>query len=204
MKPTKEQREERERLAESGLKQCSVRSGCGEIKTIDEFGPNKGKWDNKRTICRICARKRSNQYNKENREAKRAYSRQHYLDNLDARREYGRTYGPKYRAKKQQEDPLHYRLNEGKARAKKAGVEWENISSTELLYHWKQNNISIDTCHYCKQNIDEGELEIDHGIPIRRGGSHTLDNLFPCHKRCNRQKKDRTAEEYLEHLMQVV
>ena len=234
MRPSKEEVQERERLAKSGLKRCSVRSGCGLVKSIDEFGADKSKWDNKRLLCLVCNRKKSNQYYEENREAKRAYARQYHLDNTEARnayarqryldnpeakrayarqyylenieekREYSRTYGRTYYVNKQQEDPMYFRLKEAKSRAKKAGVEWKNISSTELLSHWEQRDITIDTCHYCKQTIDEGELEIDHGIPICRGGGHTLDNLFPSHRRCNISKRDKTVEEYLEHLKQVV
>ena len=198
-RPTKEQIKERERLAELGLKQCSKKAGCGEIKSVEDFGPNKGTWDNRRLICRICDQENGKRYRDENPELSRASARQYRLNNLEARRQYRR----EQYAKKRQEDPLYERLLDGKSRAKRAGLEWEDIKSTDLIPHWKQNNISVDTCYYCKQTIDEGDLHLDHGIPIGRGGSHTLDNLFPCHGRCNREKFNKTVEEYLEHLKQV-
>lgn len=97
MRPTKDQREERERLAELGKKRCSEKSGCGEIKAIDDFGLDKGKWDGKRSICIPCNRSNSNEYNQNNREARREYRRQYYLDNIDSKREYHRTYMKKRR-----------------------------------------------------------------------------------------------------------
>lgn len=197
---SKQQREERERLAESGLKRCSIKSGCGEIKSVEEFGSKKGTWDNKHSICRICDRERSNRYRKENPEASRASVRQYSLNNRDAKREYGRTYF----VKRSQADPMYYRLRSGKERAQKAGVEWENVSSTDLLSHWKQNNMSIDICHYCNNHIELDELEIDHGVPICSGGGHTIDNLFPSHKKCNREKNDMTVDEYNQYLKQAV
>ena len=208
---SKAQREERERLAGLGLKQCSVKAGCGEVKSVDEFGLKKDTWDGLCSICRICVRNNNKKYYKKNPEARKAYSRQYHLNNLEARNAYSRQhylnnleerreYGREYHAEKYREDPMYYRLHLGKKRAKEAGVEWDDISSTDLLNYWKQNNISTDTCHYCKQTIDEGDLHLDHGIPIIRGGSHTLDNLFPCHGRCNREKFNKTVEEYLEHL----
>lgn len=211
MRPTKEQRQERERLANSGQKRCSVTAGCGEIKPVDEFGPDKGKWDRRHTLCRTCDRNKSNRYTKENpevrqmyRETHRAESKQYYsqyyLENLDTIREKDRERARMVR----DNDPLYTRLHLGTMRAKRAGMEWENISSTELLSYWELRDITIDTCHYCQQTIGEGDLEIDHGIPFCKGGSHTLDNLFPSHKRCNQGKGKRTVEEYLEHLKQVV
>lgn len=207
---SKEQREERERLAESGLKRCSIKSGCGEIKPVEDFGSKKATWDGLCSICRICARNKRNQYYEENREAEKAYSRQYTIDNREAKNACNRQYylnnpevRQEYLAKRRQEDPMYYRLRLGKKRAKEAGLEWENVKFTDLISHWKQNNISVDTCHYCKQTIDKDKLEIDHGIPIIRGGSHTLDNLFPCHGRCNREKFNKTIDEYLEHLKQV-
>ena len=204
---SKEQIQERERLAKSGLKRCSIKSGCGEIKSVEDFGLNKGKWDGLRSICRTCNRNDNKKHYNENREARTAYARQYYLDNREAKNAYNRQYWidniesmREYRVNRIQADPMYDRLHLGKKRAEEAGAEWETIKTTELLSYWEQNNMSISTCHYCKQTIDEDELEIDHGIPIGRGGSHTLENLFPSHIRCNRQKFNKTAEEYLEHL----
>lgn len=195
MRPTKDQIEERERLAKEGQKRCSVRSGCGEIKSVDEFGSHKGTWDNKNSLCRICNRNNSSKYYKENREASKAYARQRYLDNPEAKREY--------HVKRSQADPMHYRLQDGKKRAKRAGAEWEHISSTDLLSHWEQEGIDAEVCYYCKQTVNIDDLHLDHGIPLSRGGSHVVDNIFPAHGRCNQSKKDRTVAEYLEHLMQA-
>lgn len=203
MKPSKEQVLERERLAKLGLKQCLVRSGCGLVKPLDEFGLNKRRSDKKNTICRTCNRNKSNQYQKENREARNAYSHQYYLDNIEEKRKYSRTHGPKYYAKKQQDDPMYYRLQRGKERAKKAGAEWQHISTTDLLSHWEQEDIDAEVCYYCKQTVNTDDLHLDHGIPLSKGGSHSIDNLFPAHKSCNLSKGERTVEEYLNYLKQA-
>lgn len=50
------------------------------------------------------------------------------------------------------------------------------------------------TCKYC--GIAGGTLEIDHIQPISKGGSEALDNLATSCRRCNRQKKDKTLEEF--------
>ena len=50
------------------------------------------------------------------------------------------------------------------------------------------------TCQYCGQ-IGHS-LEIDHIIPISKGGSNQPDNLITACRRCNRQKRDKTAEDF--------
>lgn len=50
-------------------------------------------------------------------------------------------------------------------------------------------------CAYCA--TEDGPFEIDHVIPISRGGSHEPDNLTVACRPCNRSKKDRTPDEWL-------
>lgn len=50
-------------------------------------------------------------------------------------------------------------------------------------------------CAYCRQA--GGKLEVDHVIPISRGGTNKLSNLVTSCRHCNRQKHDKTADEYL-------
>lgn len=52
------------------------------------------------------------------------------------------------------------------------------------------------TCAYCGQV--GGILEIDHVIPFSKGGSDELDNLVTSCRKCNRQKKDKTLNEFHE------
>ncbi|MCE5329649.1 HNH endonuclease [bacterium] len=51
------------------------------------------------------------------------------------------------------------------------------------------------TCQYCFQV--GGKLECDHIIPFSKGGTDTMDNLITSCRKCNRQKKDKTVEEFL-------
>lgn len=197
MGESKEQKRVRLELFKEGKKRCSEKAGCGEVKPLDDFGLNKAKWDSKNSLCLLCDRERRKKYWKNNPEACRASNRQSRLNNPETWRQYNKTYQPKYYARKRQQDPLSTRLDLGARRAKKAGVEWEEIKSTDLLSYWEQRGITIDSCYYCKQSIDEDQLEFDHGVPLSRGGSHSIDNLYPCHRSCNKSKGKRTIEEYL-------
>lgn len=70
---------------------------------------------------------------------------------------------------------------------------------TKDLRIWKRiSNKVFDrdnyTCQYCGQI--GGILEVDHKLPISKGGTNNLKNLTTACRKCNRQKKDKTIEEF--------
>lgn len=53
-------------------------------------------------------------------------------------------------------------------------------------------------CHWCHEPIDyqahhhnPRAFQIDHVVPLDRGGPDTLDNLVPAHRACNRAKSNK-------------
>ena len=49
------------------------------------------------------------------------------------------------------------------------------------------------TCQICGATVKDGaKLEIDHIIPVSKGGSNKEDNLQTLCRRCNREKRNRT------------
>ena len=179
---TREQKRVRLELLKEGKKRCSEKAGCAQIKTLDEFYTNGNKIDGREPCCIECCKRKS----------------QERLDRA-GEREKIRT----RQRNKRLENPLASRLLDGANRVKKAGgvAIWFSVDS--LLDYWQQEGIDAEVCYYCKQTVNTDDLQLDHGIPVIKGGTHTVENLFPSHKRCNMSKKDRTVEEYLEHLMQV-
>lgn len=61
-------------------------------------------------------------------------------------------------------------------------AEWGNI--VEVYGH---------RCAYCGARFDN--LQIEHVIPISRGGGHTASNVVPACQKCNLKKSYRTPEE---------
>lgn len=49
-------------------------------------------------------------------------------------------------------------------------------------------------CAYCNSAL---ATEIDHVIPVTRGGTNESDNLVAACRRCNARKNNKTAEEFL-------
>jgi 5-methylcytosine-specific restriction endonuclease McrA len=45
------------------------------------------------------------------------------------------------------------------------------------------------TCHVCQLGFKSNDLwELDHDIPIARGGTNLMRNLRICHRSCNQEK----------------
>jgi 5-methylcytosine-specific restriction endonuclease McrA len=51
-------------------------------------------------------------------------------------------------------------------------------------------------CEYCGKGMVIEEVELDHKVPLSRGGSPDLENLTPSDKLCNKTKGELTSEEY--------
>lgn len=76
--------------------------------------------------------------------------------------------------------------------------------SEEFPEEWeKRRNIVFErddfTCVYCGKR--GGRLEADHRVPFVHGGSDEIENLVTSCVRCNRQKKDKSYEEYMKWRM---
>lgn len=60
---------------------------------------------------------------------------------------------------------------------------------------WQQILDDFDhRCAYC--HTDEALLQMEHVLPVSRGGRHTKSNVVPACGPCNRQKGTKTALEY--------
>jgi len=68
----------------------------------------------------------------------------------------------------------------------------ETDITPEFLVHLK-NRIG-DICPYCLEyNI--GKWELDHIVPVSKGGTHTQDNVLFCCSDCNKKKSDKYIDE---------
>jgi hypothetical protein len=82
-----------------------------------------------------------------------------------------------------------------KRRALKASVSVDPISSAQLQERLAKFE---NRCFYCALRGTIGPVEHwDHGTPLSRGGSHTLDNLFPSCAMCNMRKHTKTVLEFI-------
>lgn len=65
---------------------------------------------------------------------------------------------------------------------------------------WWQQKTAKGTCWYCGRQVGFKNLTMDHVIPLARGGRSTKDNLVPCCKECNNQKKSLLPVEWDDYM----
>lgn len=80
--------------------------------------------------------------------------------------------------------------HEMKRHALKRGTQVESVDYERILDEHGM------VCHICSGEIASlADLNMDHVIPLARGGTHTYDNIRPSHKRCNQRKHVKLLEE---------
>lgn len=184
---------------------------CTTCKTLkDESFFFKKKNGSLYAKCKECKKKQLYNWREKNKEKWNAYVRERAQrpENKKARHEYSqrsevraaalkRSRDPKYREKIKQyllnnpEKAKAFNLNRSKRR--RILVKNNNISDKDLL--WIKQNIS-EKCCFCGFPADT----MDHIFPLSRGGTHTVDNLWPACRSCNSQKGNKTVLEYYDWL----
>ena len=51
-------------------------------------------------------------------------------------------------------------------------------------------------CSYCAIELSSDQIQLDHVIPLSKGGSHTIDNFAISCRSCNCSKGNKTLEEF--------
>ena len=62
---------------------------------------------------------------------------------------------------------------------------------------WQQKVAREGKCYYCAIALDIKSATMDHVIPISKGGGSTKGNLVVCCKKCNVDKRSKSAVELL-------
>ena len=78
--------------------------------------------------------------------------------------------------------------------SRRRGIRNQIIKSMQL---YKMISDQSGLCVYCKVSVEDSAFDIDHIIPISRGGDNSINNLQILCISCNRSKKDKTHEEYI-------
>lgn len=84
---------------------------------------------------------------------------------------------------------MNRRLTSGERRAIKLGVLVEKVSRKKILKLYRGK------CGICGQKVNPRKFELDHIIPLCKGGTHEYANIQPAHPACNRRKADKMPSE---------
>lgn len=143
-----------------GFRYCRT---CEKAYTIDEFTNDKSGENGKGYVCIYCNRKRANKWNRIH-----PAQAQKRLD--------------KWKSLNPERAKAHGRKGSQKRRAHK-----RHVGGTYILADIeKQYDYQHGLCYWCSSPLKD--YQIDHVIPISRGGSNSPDNLVCACTKCNKRK----------------
>jgi len=148
---------------------------------------------------------RHKQYCQDHKEERNAYGRQYYADHKEEHRERRKEAVRRYRKEHREETRLYnaeYRqihkseivANNAKRRSLIAEATIGDIDQIKEIYRiaWEEPKVR---CYLCLKLIPMGERQVDHIFPVSKGGPFRPSTLAVTHRKCNREKSDKTPEE---------
>lgn len=147
----------------------------------------------------------------------REENRERYETSVKKYRADNREKLSKYRSEHRKKNPEHhnkvrklwYQKNKGRSnawcarrRALTNKVVCKNAKAVEAFYKDAKHRKSF-TCAYCEKVFTE-QPDVDHIIPLSRGGPHDVENLCLACERCNTSKKDKLLSEWRKEGQQLL
>lgn len=175
------------------MNQYKTCSKCKQIQQLSNFAKQSKSKDGLQSQCKDCKRAGNRltmqKWRQANPELHRLRNKASRLSDPDKAR---RQRADRYQKNKEAENNAarnYYKNNPErikeaasirKRRVQEAGVFWVTNKELKRLYS--------SSCHVCGSNR---KIELDHIVPIAKGGRHSIGNLAPLCRACNRSKSDK-------------
>lgn len=186
---------------EAPLKRCSK---CGESKpaTTEYFHRDKTMPGGLHPWCKGCRAKQVRANYEANSERIKQYNRDRYAANRDTINAYDRARYPARREQSLRYSRARYHANKEEyttykrhLRALRFGAEGTHTAADVRAQYERQQR----KCYYCGVDVDMNiDYDVDHVIPLRRGGSNWPDNIVVTCASCNSSKRNRLVSEWLD------
>jgi 5-methylcytosine-specific restriction endonuclease McrA len=167
----------------SNYRTCPV---CGQLKPIEKFTFQNRAKEKRKYICQPCDKIRQKDYYYKNHKKLLAWKQENYLQNrgkfLELQSNYRKNNKEKVRVSYEQwlsKNPDALRVNAKRRKARIRGAEIKKVTRKEI-----RKLLSLP-CFYCGSLEN---LQIDHVVPIARGGRHSIGNLLTACNSCNASK----------------
>lgn len=167
---------------------------CKQTKPVTEFGIHKDRKDGYDSYCLICRRIQRNKYRNNNLEATRKSQKEIYKKNkqsyIDRAAKWQKNNRDKVAIRNRKWRETNKELMAFYQRSRRAKI----LANTIYAVTAKDlQRLYSQPCIYCGAN---SQIEIDHVIPIARGGTHGIGNLISACQTCNRSKQDKFVMEW--------
>ena len=181
-------------------KRCSR---CKATKDVSEFYKNRSTSDGLTNYCQVCMKQlkiewqtanpeKQTQVNKRSKAKRKVQDKANKIIWIDKNRDKVNAQKRAWNAankesvratylKQYEKNPQLFKDNANKYRARVANAQTFYIRPKEIKAMY------LKPCIYCGST---GKVEIDHVIPLNRGGVHGIGNLAPACLNCNRSRQD--------------
>lgn len=193
-------------IIDGKMKRCPK---CGEIKLLSEFCQSKHTATGWACHCKLCRSKEGKAWYSANKEKRYAKSTEWRLNHPERIRELVRRcaakrkektslYAKKYREANGERlreynrlwSSAHKELNQARQRRKnavKANAPGSGITAEQSISMKQETG---NHCVYCGKKSDS--LQIDHVVPLSRGGADDVTNAVTACPKCNISKHNKT------------
>jgi len=191
---------------------------CDSTKSLDDFYSNKSNKDGKGNYCKSCWNAYMREQDRKHKDRKAASTAAWYLRNRERKaqkvaewrasnKDRVKNVQAQYRAKNKVElmhrnsewsarNPHLVRASAQRSMAKRKGAQIYSITLKDL--------IKTLTSPCVIAGCENTDIEMDHIVPLSRGGSHGIGNLQPLCSHHNRTKHNKTMYEYKVLLLRSV
>jgi hypothetical protein len=177
------------------MKVCAI---CKVEKPTEDFSPSKA--GKPHSYCKPCYKIWAHQNYFENKDKRLAQKKQWRLDNPELVKAIEKKSREKHKEKKNKSGTEWAKRNPEKVAQYAKNWKKKNREAIVGISHRRRAKIRCATigkvtkhdiqallrrpCIYCGDKSEQ----IDHVIPLARGGSHSIGNLSPACRRCNQTK----------------
>jgi 5-methylcytosine-specific restriction endonuclease McrA len=206
------------------MEQYKTCKSCGQTQPLSNFHSAKANLDGHRNICKSCTKAKDAARYQANIEEYRAKglayyyaNKEHYaktfakkysenrdaiaekrkmqrLENIWQYKKQERAMYEKHKEKKRAQSKIWTKNNPDKTRAQNqrrrarlANAKTFAVTPREI------KKLYESACLFCGH---QGRIDLDHAIPLSRGGDHSIGNLIPLCDNCNSTKYNKTIMEW--------
>lgn len=176
-------------------KTCST---CKEELDASRFVKDKSRKDGLYPTCKSCKAVYFKAHHIRNRQKKIDTAATWYVNNKDRKAAYDSEYRSITRDRHNELNRIWYANNLEHARklaidsaSRRRAKKYTN--GVYLVTVKEVARILSNPCFYCSA---VGTVELDHVVPIARGGTHSIGNLVAACRRCNASKGSKTITEW--------
>jgi len=117
----------------------------------------------------------------------------YWRENPSAKADHDRQWGQASWWLEYQTKPELRLYNREKSKRRKARMKGNTLIKVSSQQINERFELFNNCCAYCGQS---GDMQIEHAIPISKGGTHAIGNILPACRPCNYSKRDKEIESW--------